>query len=168
MKQLTAPIAGVLLLSVACAAPAPPPPEKPAVDLAAERAAVEAANTEWTASSQDVDKYMSFFAEGAYFLGINQPMIVGKQGIRERIDYLNDLPGFGGEASAVKIEVSKEGDMAYVVGQGTWGLAVEGGESVTIPGKTLTVWKKQADGSWKIVADAVNTAPMEGEPGAEE
>jgi ketosteroid isomerase-like protein len=166
MKQLTVPFAGVLLLCVACAAP--PPPEKPAVDLAAERAAVETADKEWSASIQDVDKYMSFYADGAYFLGINQPMIVGKQGIRERIDYLNDLPGFGAEVSAVKVEVSKEGDMAYVVGKGQWGLAVEGGESVVVPGKTLTVWKKQADGSWKIVAEAINSAPMEEETEAEE
>jgi ketosteroid isomerase-like protein len=168
MKQLTVPFVGVLLLSVVCAAAPPPPPEKPAVDLAAERAAVQAAFDEWSASYQDVDKYMSFFAEGAHFLGINQPMIVGKQGIRERVDHLNDLPGFGGEAEAVKTDVSKEGDLAYVVGKGKWGLGVAGGESVTVPSKTLTVWKKQADGSWKIVADAVNSAPMEGEPGAEE
>ena len=168
MKQLTVPFVGVLLASLACAAPAPPPPEKPAVDLAAERAAVEAAHNEWIGSIQDVDKHMSFFAEGAHVLGINQPLIVGKEGIRERIDHLNDLPGFGGEAQVVKVDVAKEGDMAYGVGLAKWGLSVAGGESVTIPGKSLTVWKKQADGSWKIVADAVNSSPMAGEEGAEE
>ena len=168
MKQLTVPFVVVLLASVGCAAPAPPPPEKPAVDLAAERPAVEAADKEWTASIQDVDKYMSFFADGAYLLGISTPMFVGKDAIRARIEEVSKLPGFTGGGKSVRIEVSKEGDMAYVIGEGQWGLGVAGGESVTIPAKTLSVWKKQADGSWKVVVNAVNSAPMKGEPGAEE
>ena len=33
----------------------------------------------------------------------------------------------------------------------------EDGKLVAEPGKWLSVWKKQADGSWKVVVDTYNT-----------
>jgi len=52
--------------------------------------------------------------------------------------------------------VAASGDLGYAVG--TWQLTGKSrkGEPVSLTGKYMTVWKKQADGSWKVVADMGN------------
>lgn len=54
---------------------------------------------------------------------------------------------------AAKVEVSRSGDLGYTIGtyEGTW--TPPKGEAVKDRGKYLEVWKKQADGKWKCVAD---------------
>jgi ketosteroid isomerase-like protein len=56
----------------------------------------------------------------------------------------------------VKIDVAASGDLGYTVG--TWQLTGKNhkGEPVSMKGKYMTVWKKQADGAWKVVADMGN------------
>ena|SRR5438270_487305 len=56
-------------------------------------------------------------------------------------------------------EVSASGDMGY-----TWGTYElrgenEQGKRTTTYGKYVTIWKKQADGSWKVVLDAGSPSP---------
>jgi ketosteroid isomerase-like protein len=59
----------------------------------------------------------------------------------------------------VKIDVAKSGDLAYSLG--TWQLKGKNpkGEDVTQSGKYITVWKKQQDGRWKVVADTGTVDP---------
>jgi ketosteroid isomerase-like protein len=59
------------------------------------------------------------------------------------------------------VSVAKSGDMAY--SWGTYDLTATGpdGKPMQDQGKYATVWKKQADGSWKSVLDTFNTStPM--------
>jgi ketosteroid isomerase-like protein len=59
----------------------------------------------------------------------------------------------------VKIEVADSGDLAYSLG--TWQLQGKDqkGNDVTQTGKYITIWKKQKDGSWKVVADTGTVDP---------
>jgi len=56
-------------------------------------------------------------------------------------------------------EVAKSGDMGYT--WGTYSLAYkdENGEEQKSYGKYLNVWKKQADGKWKVAVDIGNDSP---------
>ena len=51
------------------------------------------------------------------------------------------------------VSVSKSGDMAYTYGKYLWERTTDAGAKTSSTGVFHTVWKKQADGSWKYVWD---------------
>jgi ketosteroid isomerase-like protein len=59
----------------------------------------------------------------------------------------------------VMAEVSNDGSMAYTIGD--WNFYVRGKDSATSAGsgRYLTVWRRQADGSWKVMADIGTQRP---------
>ena len=54
-------------------------------------------------------------------------------------------------------EVSAGGDLGYTIGE--YRVTVSPGDSVVETGRYLTVWRRQADGSWKVEADIGSPAP---------
>ena len=56
-------------------------------------------------------------------------------------------------------EMAASGDLGYTYGTASWPGADAQGKKTTRTGKYLTVWKRQADGSWKVVADIGNPDP---------
>jgi ketosteroid isomerase-like protein len=63
------------------------------------------------------------------------------------------LPGLVLSWQPSKVEVARSGDLAYT--QGSYRMAFAGphGKPATDQGKTLEIWKKQANGTWKCIAD---------------
>jgi ketosteroid isomerase-like protein len=55
------------------------------------------------------------------------------------------------------VEVARAGDMAYVLGTYQLTMTDPQGNPVNDHGKFVEVWKKQADGKWKAVADTFNS-----------
>ena len=51
------------------------------------------------------------------------------------------------------VDASMEGDMGYTYGQYVWSSTDSAGKPISFNGIFHTVWKKQADGSWKYVWD---------------
>jgi ketosteroid isomerase-like protein len=66
-------------------------------------------------------------------------------------------PGFSLNWQPVKVEVAQSGDLGYTYGTYQLTMNDPAGNPVTDRGKYITVWKKQADGSWKSVADMFNS-----------
>lgn len=146
----------ILLMVAGCA----PQPEAPAVDLAAERAALMAADQAWSQTAADVEQFVSFFTDDATFLAPDGPIVEGKQAIHETAKGLFSMPGFNLAWKASKAGVASSGDMGYTVG--TYQLTANNaeGQPTTTDGKYVTVWQKQADGQWKVIVDAPSaTAP---------
>lgn len=56
-------------------------------------------------------------------------------------------------------EAAKSSDLGYTWGKYTVTSKPETGEPVKSHGKYLNVWKKQADGSWKVLVDMGNKSP---------
>ena len=143
---------GVVLFAVGCGSQE----QAPQIDLEAERSALMDADAAWSETVGDVEKFVSFFAEGGRFLPPGQPLQEGKDAIREVASGLMSLPGLKLQWRATAAEVSASGDLGYTVG--TYEMSVndaEGNPQTTI-GKYLTAWKKQPGGQWKIVADCFN------------
>ncbi|HTA95878.1 MAG TPA: DUF4440 domain-containing protein, partial [Verrucomicrobiae bacterium] len=55
-----------------------------------------------------------------------------------------------------KVEVARSGDLAYDTGAYSFTRNDASGKPVTATGKYLVVWKKQADGKWKVIQDIDN------------
>jgi ketosteroid isomerase-like protein len=123
-----------------------------------ERAIREAdAVTLKAAQAKDIDGVVVNYAEDATWLPPHAPMVKGKSALRAGWAKLIRSPGFNIDWQINKLEIGRSGDLAYATY--TYELALEDayGKPITDHGKDLAVWKKQPDGSWKMVADAFNS-----------
>jgi uncharacterized protein (TIGR02246 family) len=134
---------------------------------AADESAVKETDAQWskTAMANDLDGTVSYYSDDASLLPPNAPIAIGKQSIRAVwATMLN--PNVTVSWEVTKAEVARSGDLAYVTG--TYQIAAKNpqAKSQEDRGKMVEVWKKQADGKWKTVADIFNSdvplpAPVE-------
>jgi ketosteroid isomerase-like protein/quercetin dioxygenase-like cupin family protein len=123
-----------------------------AADVAKEREALLAADRAWSDTTKDVEKYMSYYASDAAVYAPGAPVASGGAAIRKMYTDMSGAPGFALRWTATKADVSKSGDLGETAG--TFELTMNG---ATEKGKYVTVWKKQADGAWKVTDDIFNT-----------
>lgn len=136
----------------ACAPPAPPAPSFTADDEAAIGAVVQAALA-IANGSQDWDAYaQTYYAADATVLPPNQTAIQGHAAIA---DFLRGFPPMSSFEST-KVDMQGAGDLAYVYGTYRMTLQVPAGPAAD-EGKYIEVWKRQADGSWKVAYDIFNS-----------
>jgi uncharacterized protein (TIGR02246 family) len=143
-------------LALACQPALPPsPPDTRAAD---ERAVREAdAACAKAAAPNNVEGYLSCFADDALSLPPNSPILTGKESIRKSLSEVMSTPGYALSWQVSKAEASRGGDLAYSMGTYEVTMNTPKGKPITDRGKYLTVWKKQPDGKWKAVADIYNS-----------
>lgn len=146
----------MILLLVSCTQQQPPSP--PPDTRAQDEAAIRRLAIEFDAAGQakDVEKFLTFYAPDASLFPGGMPLATGPEAIRKVIGELMALPGFALKFGQTKVEVARSGDLAY--DNGTYELTANDakGKPVTEKGKYVTVWKKQPDGSWKVLCDIFN------------
>lgn len=136
---------------------------KPAVvtDAAASADAVRAADAQMAkaAAAHDVQGTIAFYSDDAVVMPPNQPMVHDK--LSEAKAWTAILaPGAEMSWTAGKIDAAQSGELVYDVGVYT--VITKSGKGkaqtqTTDGGKYLAVWRKQADGTWKCVADTWNS-----------
>ncbi|MCB0466145.1 MAG: nuclear transport factor 2 family protein [Aequorivita sp.] len=85
-------------------------------------------------------------------LGNGQLPIVGKTTFANSFDKNNDIKTITWHP--VNGEVAKSGELGY-----TWGDWQFKTQDTTYYGNYVTIWKKQADGNWKMCLDGGNNTP---------
>jgi ketosteroid isomerase-like protein len=141
-----------LLVLASCSTQAP----VPQIDLANERTALMDTDLAWSATVPDVDKFLSFFADDASFLAPDMPLAQGHEAIRTTAAQILSTPGFSISWKASKADVSATADLGYTMGVYQATMNDAAGKPLASVGKYVTVWRKQADGKWKVVADCFN------------
>jgi uncharacterized protein (TIGR02246 family) len=153
-------------LTAGCSNPPAPPPDTRAVDLQAVKDVEAAWLKDVTTKDMDpaarADKWASYFAEDGCGLYPGFGILNGKAAIKAAMaPYFAD-PNFSLTFESTRSMASKGGDMVY--SQGTYTMTMTNPKTkkpMTDKGKYLTVFAKQADGSWKAVADTYNSdSPM--------
>jgi ketosteroid isomerase-like protein len=87
----------------------------------------------------------TYYTEDASLLPSNHPRVCGRSQIRR---FFHDLHEAGlGQLAAEILQLDVSGDLAYCMGTYTFGMPAAHG------GKFLEVYRRQADGSWKMVVD---------------
>lgn len=139
---------------------------------AADEAAVRAADAEWAkaAASKDLNATVAYYSDDASLLGPNEPIASDKESIREAWNSLLG-PDTSLTWQATKVDVARSGEMAYIMGTYQMATSAAGSKPLADRGKFVEVWKKQADGNWKCVADIFNSdlavaAPKQAAPAA--
>lgn len=132
--------------------------QRKAVDLRpasedAVRSASAALNQAYIA--KDVEKIVTFYAEDASLFPPGSGIDTGKEAIHAAWVAFVTTPGFSLNATTTKVEAARSGDLAYEEGAYLLTTKVKG-ELKAEKGKYVVVWKKQADGNWKAVADIFN------------
>jgi uncharacterized protein (TIGR02246 family) len=133
-------------------------PPQPPDTRAADEAAIRAAVIEWSKAAQakDLNKAVSFYADDAKQFADRGPLAEGKDNIRTAWEQMLALPGPGLTFATTGVEVAHAGDMAYEYGTYDFATKDKKGKIIDEKGKYVVVWKKQADGSWKVAADIDN------------
>jgi uncharacterized protein (TIGR02246 family) len=146
-----APLALAALLFGCAQAPPPAPPDTRAAD----EKAIRDIETAWVKAfaAKDMDKIVSVYADEGMVLLSNAPTMVGKDAIRAGMKDTVADPKFSLDLKTAKVEVSKD-DLAY--SQGTYSVTGTDPKTKKVmaeKGRYVEVYKKQPDGSWKIVQD---------------
>ena len=89
---------------------------------------------------------LALYSEDAILLPPNQAAVQGKAAIQAWDEAFPPFSNFQEQS----LEIEGQGDLAY--DRGTYSMTVTpaGAAPIEDHGKYLTIWRKQADGSWKI------------------
>ena len=121
----------------------------------------DAINTIWSTyesslKAGDIDAWLSLWTENGIQMPPDEAQIVGKDRLRERNGAA--LEQFMFEMDITNEEVVVAGDLAYSRGVYTATLTPkEGGPSIPVDGKFMTILQRQPDGTWKIHRDIFNS-----------
>jgi ketosteroid isomerase-like protein len=121
--------------------------------------AIRAADAAWlkTYIEKDVDKSVAFCDEQGSLLWPNSPAATGKNAIAKLTASAFAIQDFKLVWHPDKVGVAHSGDLGYTSGTYDWSYKDASGKTISDKGKYLTVWKKQVDGSWKVLFDMFNT-----------
>jgi len=110
-------------------------------------------NRTFNEASQEkrADQWMSYFADNAAVPSATP--VAGKQALSEHYRKAFASPDLTLKWEPAKGEVFAGGQMGYTVGKYTAHFKDKSGQAMEETGTYITVWKKQPDGSWKIVTD---------------
>jgi uncharacterized protein (TIGR02246 family) len=157
--------AGLFALTIACTPKTVTPPDTRQADIKA----VKDLEAAWVkdAATKDVDKFLSYYSDDAAVLMPNEPAIVGIDNIKAALRLMLSDKNFALTFQSTRAEASRGGDFVYTIGNYSQTMSgPKGKKPITEKGKFLTVFKKQADGSWKAVADMWSSDSAA--PGAEQ
>lgn len=122
------------------------------------KSAIQQADLDFCKAARErrLDGWMSFWAPDATLMAPGQPPLKDPEKLRAHYAKSFADPNFSIDWRPVIADAAQSGDLGYTIGTAEIHFTGKDGKIETRPGKYLTVWKKQKDGSWKVVADLGN------------
>ena len=161
-----APLCTALLLFATACAPKGETPVRdsaatatpPAVDAAAVRQAIEQSNAKFADAVKQGDTVamVANYADDAVMMVDGTPAWRGRSEIAKQV-IAAFKPMKGADVKLTTSQVDIGGDYAIETGTYETTVSAPGAKPQTENGKYVTVWKKQADGTWKIYRDVGNS-----------
>ncbi len=130
-------------------APSKAAPKVPSVAEAIHR--LDAAFPKAVSANDSQGLVSAFYAPDAVLMPPNQPAVVGREGIRAALQGMMDAG-----VTSLKletIEVGSAGDLAWERGKYTLSISPPGGTPIQDVGKSLVVFRRQPNGSWRAIVD---------------
>lgn len=146
-------VAGCALLLIACQ------PKAPADESAAAVEAIRAADAAWSQafSARDTNAAVAAVESTGSVAAPNAPIATGPQAIRALFEGFYALPAMTIHWEPTVVQAARSGELGYSLGTYALSFNDAKGKPVSDTGKYLTVWRKQADGTWKVVVDEFNS-----------
>jgi ketosteroid isomerase-like protein len=111
-----------------------------------------------TAAEKGSAGYMSYYADDAVEVPNGHAIIPGKTNIAATMGFLDDKNNRL-IWTPVGADISASGDLGYTYGTYEFHSRDKDGKPTVDYGNYTSIWKKQADGSWKVVLDMGNSSP---------
>ena len=145
MRPLHAVLAATALATAACQ------PRAETGLTEADRAAIQSGEDNWVRLTLAKDwpaAVAAYWSDDAVVLPPNAPSAAGKDAI---LAWISTFPPFSA-FSMQQVSVDGRDDLAYVRGTYTLRVTPPGATApIDDHGKHITIWKRQADGSWKAI-----------------
>ncbi len=117
------------------------------------------ANWQQDYGTKSPDKIASYYADDAVLMAPGMAATSGKDAIHTLIGQMVTDPALSLKFQASKVDAAKSGEVAW--SQGTYTMTMTDPNTkqlVTDHGSYVTVYHKQADGSWKVVSDIASSS----------
>jgi len=154
MKAL-ATLCGITFLTLSmtgCSTAPAPAPDTHDADVKAIGDIEEQMVKDWAA--KDADKLAAHYADDAVLMTPGGEPVHGKEAVRNTAKQMVADPALSLTFQATKVDVAKSGDLGYT--QGSYRMTMTNPAThkpMDDHGSYVTTYRKQADGSWKAVAD---------------
>jgi uncharacterized protein (TIGR02246 family) len=124
--------------------------------------AIRAAEAQWNReyAARDVEAILRHYAADGTLTGPGEAPQSGNAAIRAAVTRMVGDPAFRLEFRNERVDVASSGDMGY--SRGPFSLSFTNPatrQPATMSGTYLTVWRKQADGTWQAVEDMITPGP---------
>lgn len=134
------------------------------VDTNDERSALLKTDMEFSRTSAVkgvTEAFQAYLADDAVLFPANADLVSGRESIRLHLA-ANEGAILGWKP--LRAEVSRAGDLGYTYGTYERRGSFEDGTPRVTYGKYVSVWRKQVDGDWKLVAQIGNASPAPPSP----
>jgi len=128
---------------------------------AAEAALIMKADADFAqaVAGKDRERFLSFLADVTTFNGGSPSELHGRDAVMKEWNDFFTVDGPTLSWTPARGEVIGAGDLGYTTGQSLFRGKGQDGKMVERRGEYLTVWRKQRDGSWKVIFDTGSTLP---------
>ncbi len=125
------------------------------------RDAIEQVNAHFVEAYKDGDAatIASLYSDTAKMLPPDATEVAGHEAIQAL--WQSWIDGGLKDLTLEAMEVELSGDLAYEIGQFSLQAPAENNAMVTATGNYLVVWKRGADGNWRLHVDTWNDTPTE-------
>lgn len=125
---------------------------RPQVNIAEEKAKILHNWNDWGVKSKtgNLDSITYYWTDDAVVMSQGQPTVKGKENLKKMIAGMPKTPG-GGIAwdTPASIEISADGQMAYLFARNVFSIPDSSGAIVKISNQAIQVWRIDKDGVWR-------------------
>jgi uncharacterized protein (TIGR02246 family) len=104
-------------------------------------------------SDKDAERFADFYVSDALFISPSSGLHHGRDDIRKTYGAGFALPGFYINGSIQEVQVAKSGDIGYTLVPWDSYFIPETGKKIEQKGLNLLVWRKQVNGTWRVIID---------------
>jgi ketosteroid isomerase-like protein len=105
-------------------------------------------------AARGLEGFLSFMADDVATLRPDQPVLTGKKALADTWTPLLTNPALSIRWKPLTGSISVGGDLGYTIGSYEITRSDDQGRRVTSTGKYVTIWRRQADGAWKVAFDS--------------
>jgi uncharacterized protein (TIGR02246 family) len=146
-------LAGIAMMLAACNQA----PDTHDADVQAIKSLESSWNKDYAGKS--ADKLAAYYVDDAVLMSPGMAASTGKDAIHAVLSQMVADPALSLKFESSKVDAAKSGDMAYSQGSYTMTMTDPNTKAVINDhGSYVTVYHKQADGSWKVVSDIASSA----------
>lgn len=138
--------------------------DRTVADAASARESLFRTDLAWAAAAsagKDAEHVASFWADDGVIVPAGAPVVAGKAAIREFVAASFAMPGFHitWSPKLEDVHVSADGTMGYSISDSSTTFPGADGKLVTLPGRGVSIWRREQGGEWKCTYDIWNNPP---------